>query len=118
MAFIVHMSVPAHYYTSAPLSALHSLQQLQAGASSPSTVQISGSTHESIGTVSLGSVSCPQVTDSAISPQVQASVTRFVTSDVMSATLAEAATQLSFAEYLESFVGRRFHPTPARGVLS
>ena len=32
------------YYTGIPLSALHSLQQLQTGASSPSPVQISAST--------------------------------------------------------------------------
>ena len=83
------------YYTSIPLSALHSLQQLQAGASSPSPVQMSASTRESHGAAPSSSVSCPQVTHSAISPQVQAGPTRIVTSDVMSATLAAAATQLS-----------------------
>ena len=43
----------------------------------------------------------PQVTHSAISPQVQTGPTRTVTSDLLSATLAEAATQLSFAAFLE-----------------
>ena len=37
------------YYTGIPLSALHFLQQLQAGASSPSPVQVLASTWESHG---------------------------------------------------------------------
>ena len=49
----------------------------------------------------LSSESCPQVTHSAISPQVQKGATRTVTSDFVSASLAEAAMQLSFAEFLE-----------------
>ena len=49
------------YYTDIPLSALYSLQQLQAGASSPSPVQILASTRESHGAASSSSVSCPQV---------------------------------------------------------
>ena len=89
------------YYTGNPFSALHSLQQLQAGASSPSPVQISASTRESHGAATSSSVSCPQVTHSAITPEVQTGPTRTVTSDLMSATLAEAATQLSFAAFLE-----------------
>ena len=40
------------YYTVNQLSALHSLEQLQAGATSPSPVQISAFTQESIGTLS------------------------------------------------------------------
>ena len=78
-----------------------SLQQLQAGASSSSPVQTSASTQESNGTAPSSSVSCPQVTHSAISPQVLAGPARNVTGDVMSATLAEDATQLSFVEFLE-----------------
>ena len=58
------------YFTGNPLSALHSLQQLQAGASSPSSVQIAASTRESRGAATSSPVSCPQVTRSAISPQV------------------------------------------------
>ena len=106
------------YYTSIPLSALHSLQQLQAGASSPSPVQISASTQESI--VAQRLVSCPQVTHSAISPQVQTGPTRTVTSDVMSATLAEAATQLSFAQFLKRCNFLRAsppHPQPNSTLL-
>ena len=70
------------------LSALHSLQQLQAGASSPSPVQISASTRESHDAVTSSSVSCPQVTHSAISPQVQTGSIHTVTSDLMSAGAA------------------------------
>ena len=59
----------------------------------------------------------PQVTHSAISPQVQTGPTRTVTSDLLSATLAEAATQLSFAAFLERaslyVISRRpRYPTP------
>ena len=64
------------------------------------------------GTATPSSVSCPQVTHSAISPQVQTGPTRIVTSDVMSATLAEAATQLSFAEFLERCILLRASPPP------
>ena len=132
------------YYTRIPLSAPHSLQQLQSGASSPPSVKISTSTRESHGAATPSSVSCPQVTHSAISPQVQTVPNRIVTSDFMSATLAEVATQLSFAEFVERCIsfsalpthphttsGCRYadystqrcltgslHPTPARGVLS
>ena len=60
-----------------------------------------GSTQESNGTASSGSVSSPQIPHSAISSQVPAGPDRNVTGNVMSATLAEAATQLSFAEFLE-----------------
>ena len=60
------------YFAGIPLSALHSLQQSQAGASSPSPVQKSASTWESHDAATSSSVSCPQVTHSAISPQVQA----------------------------------------------
>ena len=89
------------YYTGIQPSALHFLQQLQDGASSSSPVQTSASTEESNGTASSSFVSSPQFTHSAISSQVQVGPTRIVKSDVMSATLAEAATQLSFAEFLE-----------------
>ena len=83
------------YYTGNSLSALHSLQQLQAGASPPSPAQMSASTRVSHGAAPLSSVSCPQVTLSAAHPQVQMDPTRTITSDLLSATLAEAATQLS-----------------------
>ena len=89
------------YNTSNSLSAVHSLQQLQAGATSPSPVQMSASTRESHGAALSSSVSCPQVTLSATHPQVQMGPTRTLTSDLLSATLAEAATQLSFVEFLE-----------------
>ena len=59
------------YYTGNSLSALHSLQQLQAGASSSSSVQMSASTRVSHGAAPSSSVSCPQVTLSAAHPQVQ-----------------------------------------------
>ena len=94
-------------------SALHPLQQLQTGASSPSSpVQKSASTRESHGAATSSSVSCPQVTHSAISPQVQTGPTRTVTSDLMSATLAEAATQLSFAAFLERCISVSAPPPP------
>ena len=55
-------------------------------------------------------MSCPQVTHSAISPQVQTGPTRTVTSDLVSATLAEAATQLSFAAFLERCISVSVSP--------
>ena len=79
----------------------YTLQQLQAGVSSSSPVQTLAATQESSGTASSSFVSSTQFTHSAISSHIQASPTRIVTGDVMSATLAEAATQLSFAEFLE-----------------
>ena len=88
------------------------LQLLQAGASSTSSVQPLASTQESNGTASSGSVSSPQLPHSATSPQVPAGPTRNVTGNVMSATLAEAATQLSFAEFLERALPRRPQPSP------
>ena len=100
------------YYKGIPQSAIHTLQQLQAGASSPSLVQMSASTRESHGAATSSSVSCPQVTLSAISPQVQTSPTRTITSDLLSATLAEAATQLSFAAFLERCISVRASPPP------
>ena len=114
LSFRAHMDEPQYmrlplgttewnhsYYTGNSLSALHFLQQLQAGASSPSPVQMSASTRESHGAASSSSVSSPQVTHSAISPQVQMGPTHTITSDLLSVTLAEAATQLSFAAFLE-----------------
>ena len=89
------------YYTGNSLPALHSLQQLQAGASPPSPVPMSASTRVSHGAAPSSSVSCPQVTLSAAHPQVQTGPNRTITSDLLSATLAEAATQLSFAAFLE-----------------
>ena len=55
-----------------------------------------------------------QATHSASRPQVQTGPTRTVTSDLMSATLADAATQLSFAAFFERciFVSA-FPPPPA-----
>ena len=100
------------YYTGNSLSALHSLQQLLAGATSPSLVQMSASTRESHGATPSSSVSCPQVTHSAISPQVQMGPTRTITSDLLSATLVEAATQLSFAAFLERCISVNASPLP------
>ena len=100
------------YYTGNSLSALHSLQQLQAGASSPPSVQMSASTRESHDAATSSSVSCPQVTHSAISPQVQTGPTRTVTSDLLPATLAEVATQLSFAAFLERCISVSASPPP------
>ena len=89
------------YYTGIRPSALHCLKQLQAGASSTFSVQPLASTQESNGTASSGSVSSPQLPHSAISSQVPAGPTRNVTGDVMPTSLAEAATQLSFLEFLQ-----------------
>ena len=58
------------------------------------------------------SVSCPQGTLSAAHPQVQMDPTRTSTSDLLSATLAEAATQLSFAAFLERCIF--VHTSPPR----
>ena len=100
------------YYTSNSLSALHSLQQLQAVASSPSLVQMSASTRESHGAATSSSVSCPQVTLSATLPQVRMDPTRTTTNDLLSATLAEAATQLSFAAILQRCIFVNASPPP------
>ena len=59
------------YYTASSLSALHSLQQLQAGASSPSPVQMSASTRQSHDAAPSSSVPYPQATLSATHPQVR-----------------------------------------------
>ena len=99
------------YCTGIPHSAPHSLQPLQSGASSP-LVQISASTRESHSAATPSSVSCPQVIHSAIIPQVQTGLTHTATSDLMSATLAEAATQLFFAEFLERCILLRASPLP------
>ena len=108
------------YYTGIPLSALHSLRQLQPGASSWSPVQILASTQEPNGTASSSFMSSLQLTHTAIRPQIQAGSTRIVASDVMSATLAEAATQLSFAEFLERcnlYRASPPHPQPNTTLL-
>ena len=75
------------YYTGIRLSALHSLQQLQAGAGSSSSAQPLASTKESNGTASSGSAPSPELPHSTISSQVPAGPTRNVTGNVMSATL-------------------------------
>ena len=99
-------------------SALHCLQQLQAGASSSSSAQPLASTQESKGTASSGSVSRPQLPHNATSSQVPAGPTRNVTGNVMSNTLlTEAATQLSFVEFLvgcnlSSTLSRARSPAP------
>ena len=100
------------YYMGNSHSALPSLQQLEAGATSPSPVQMSASTRESHGAVPSSSVSCPQVTLSATHPQVQIGPTRTITSDLPSATLAEAASQLSFAAFLERCIFVTASPPP------
>ena len=87
-------------YTGVRPSALHCLQQVQAGASSASSAQPLASKQDFNGTASSGSVSSPQLPHCAISSQVPAGSTRNVTGDV-STSLAEAATQLSFLEFLQ-----------------
>ena len=83
------------YYTGNPLSALHSLQQLQAGASSSSLCRyrLPHGSHMvqyfELCVLPTGYTQCHQSTG-------QTGPTRTVTRDLMSATLAEAATQLSF----------------------
>ena len=89
------------YYTGNSLYAPHSLQQLQDGTSSPSPVQMSASTRELHDAPPSSSVSCPQATLSATHLQVRMDPTRNTTNDLLSATLAEAATQLSFLEFLQ-----------------
>ena len=59
------------------------------------------STRESHDAGPSSCVSCPQVTLSATHPQVQMDPTRTITNDLLSATLAEAVTQLSFPEFLQ-----------------
>ena len=81
-------------------------------SSSPSPVKMSAFTLQSHGAAPSSSVSCPQVTHSATSPQVQTGPTPTVTGDLMSATLAEAATQLSFAAFLERCISVSASPPP------
>ena len=83
------------YYTASSLSA-----------------QMSASTRVSHGAAPSSSVSCPQVTLSAAHPQVQMDPTRTITSDLLSATLAEAATRLSFAAFLERCIFVNASPPP------
>ena len=104
------------YYTGNSLSALHSLQQLQACATSPSPVQMSASAREAHVAAPSSSVSCPQLTLCATHPQVQMDPTRTFTSDLLSATLAEAATQLSFAAVLERCIFVSASPPPRQQV--
>ena len=88
------------YYTGNSLSAPHSLQQLHDDTVSTSVHPL-GSTQETNGTASSGSVSSPQLPHSFISSQVPAGPTRNVTGEVMPTSLAEAVTQLSFLEFLQ-----------------
>ena len=132
------------HYTGFRLSALHSLSNIYklVRARRPLCRHWP---QESNGTAISSCVSSPQLPHSDISSQVLAGPTRIVTGDVMSATLAEAATQLAFAEFSErcNLLGAlplrpqpnptllldaatqifphsaaSAHPTPARGVLS
>ena len=79
-------------------------------------VQMSASTRESHGAATSSSVFCPQVTHSVNGSQVQTGPTRTVTSDLLSATLADAATQLSFAAFLERCIF--VHAFPAAPATS
>ena len=79
----------------------HCLQQLQSGAWSTSTTKPLSLTQGSNGTAPSGSVPSPESTRSAISSQVPVGPTRDATGNAMPATFAEAATQLSFAEFFE-----------------
>ena len=108
------------YFTGIPLPAPHSLQQLQAGASSPSPVQISASTREPHGAATSSSVSCPQVTHGAISPQVQTGPTRTVTSDFPAAyaTHPHTTSGCRHADYsTHRCLPGRFYATLVQGVL-
>ena len=58
------------------------------------------------------SVSYPQATLSATHPQVRMDPTRTTTNDLLSATLAEAATQLSFTAFLERCIFVNASPPP------
>ena len=64
-------------------------------------MQMSVSTRQSHDAAPSSSVPCPQATLSATHPQVRTGPTRTITNDLLSATLAEVATQLSFAAFLE-----------------
>ena len=66
-----------------------------------SCADVGVSTRESHGAATSSSVSCHRLHTVPSVPQVQTGPTRTVTSDLLSATLAEAATQLSFAAFLE-----------------
>ena len=110
------------YYTGIPHSAPRSSPTATIWYELPTTCADVWPPHGShISAATPSSVSCPQVTHSANSPQVQTGPTRTATSDLMSATLAEAATQLSFAEFLERCIlsrasqppGRLFHTSPS-----
>ena len=107
-----HSSWNHSYYMGNSLSALHSLQQLHAGTSSLSFVQMSVSTRESHDAAPSSSVSYPQVTLSATHPQVQMDPTRTITNGLLSAALAEATTQLSFAAFLERCISVSASPPP------
>ena len=100
------------HHTGNSLSALHSFQQIQAGASSPSPVYMSASTRQSHDAALSSSVSCPQVTLSTAHRQVQMDPSRTITSDLLSATLAEAATQLTSAAFLERCIFVYASPPP------
>ena len=99
-------------YTASSLSALHSLQQLQAGAGSPSPVQMSASTRQSHDAAPSSSVPCPQATLSATHPQVRTGPTCTITNGLLSATLDEAATQPSCAAFLERCIFVNASPPP------
>ena len=98
-------------YTGVPwLSALHCLQQLQAGACSTPTAQPLSLTQESNGTAPSGSVPSPQSPLSSISSQVLEGPTSDVgtqTGPLCSvpptrhASTADASTQLSISEILQ-----------------
>ena len=79
--------------------------------------QMLASTRVSHGAAPSSSVSCPQVTLSVAHPQVQMDPTRTITSDLQSATLAEAATQLSFAAFLERCIFVCATPPPQQPVV-
>ena len=64
-------------------SALHSLQQLQAGASSPSPMQMSASTRQSHDAAPSSSVPCPQATFSATHPHVPTGPTCTITNGLL-----------------------------------
>ena len=77
----------------------HTLSNSYKNGMISTSVQPLAFTQETNGTASSGFVSSPQIPRNAISSQVPAGLTRNVTGEVM--PLAEAATQLSFLEFLQ-----------------
>ena len=94
------LSATIHTYTGNSVSAPHSLQQLQNGDDRQLLCSHLLHIQEANGAASSGFVFSSLLPCSAISSQVPACPSRNVTGDVM--PLAEAITQLSFLEFLQT----------------